>query len=104
MSRPADIQSVSIMQRCDNSTCVGAKSKDFSMKVPLNFALRALALLAFRRRLHVHISHHAGVRNEWADQASRLNERHAHFVSLLDPAKRKDIPLQALLALCSIRG
>jgi len=86
--RPPSDSSVVVHQRCDNSPCVGAAGKGLSLKRPFVYSLQCLATLAFQRRLHVHLSHHAGERNDWADQISRLNERHAWFRSSLDPDKQ----------------
>ncbi len=69
------------------------------MKATMSNALRAVSLIAASKQCQLHVSHVAGVRNEWADQISRLNETGAPFGLNLDPRKRKRIDFAAILAL-----
>jgi hypothetical protein len=101
-ARPCTSVPTLVHQRCDNAPSVGAAGKNLSLKPPLVFALQVLAALCFRRRLHVHISHQAGDRNDWADKISRLNEKHSAFRSELDPLKEISVSLPSLLALSAL--
>ena len=61
-------------QMCDNQPVVSATGKWLSCSRPLGYALQALAFLCLQHDVRLRLAHVAGVRNEWADLLSRLND------------------------------
>ena len=78
---------------------VGAGNKCISLKRPFCFAMLALARVSYARKVHVNMQHVSGLRNEWADAISRLNESpaSARLAVQFDPSRRLTITMLDVL-------
>ena len=80
-------------QFCDNSAVVAATGRWLSTKAPLDKALQAVGWHCLAADVVPVVCHVAGVRNDWADLLSRLNDpgkaaESKAFLQLLDPEKQ----------------
>ncbi len=87
---------VQLKQVCDNSPSVGAIGRSFTTKVPLCYALQALAFHAARLDSAVQVSHIAGKKNGLADRISRFR-KFPNTLNLLNADREVVVDLNELL-------